>query len=244
MARAEGRLGLADALLRKTTIQVGVPGLGLAASGIPCLTASHGRRYPETMSSTGTNDPSLAAWERLSRAAGVLAPGVHWEDRWRSRFRYQHRETREAVLRPSDPQRVVFVARGFVRFYTFSESGEHNQFFGTAGDFVHAFLAEQQGIPYGAEALEPSELMVINTSDWESLGDSPGGAVVLAVKNRMLEHKARHSQILQNRDTLRRVEALKSWKPEWWVRAPQYHLANYLGVSEVTLSRVLAKDRS
>jgi CRP-like cAMP-binding protein len=139
---------------------------------------------------------------------------------------------------------VVFVARGFVRFYTLSEAGEHNQFFGAAGDFVYAFLAEQQGIPYGAEALEPSDLMAIDTFDWELLGESAAGALVLAVKNRMLEHKAWHSRILQNRDTLRRAEALRTWKPEWWVRVPQYHIANYLGVSEVTLSRVLGKDRS
>jgi CRP-like cAMP-binding protein len=197
------------------------------------------------MSSAGTTDPSLAAWDRLSRAAGILAPGVFLDEQWRPRFRYLHRESREAVLRPHDPKRVVFVVRGLVRFYTLSESGEeHNQFFGLAGDFVHAFLAEQQGIPYGAEALERSDILVIDTSDWEDLGPTSAGALILAVKDRMLEHKARHSQILQNRDTRRRVEDLRSWKPEWWVRAPQYHLANYLGVSEVTLSRVLAKDRS
>jgi CRP-like cAMP-binding protein len=197
------------------------------------------------MKSTRAEGASLAAWKRLGTAAAELAPTMPWEERWRSAFRHHHRDTREAVLRPLDPPRVVFVARGFVRFYTLSDRGDElNQFFGVAGDFVHAFLAEQQGIPYGAEALEPSELLVIETSDWERLRDSGAGELVLAVQNRMLEHKARHSLILQHRETWRRVEALRAWKPQWWVRAPQYHLANYLGVSEVTLSRVLGRDRS
>jgi CRP-like cAMP-binding protein len=197
------------------------------------------------MGNPDVTTPALAAWNRLCTAARELVPGLEVESRWKSVFCYQHREARESVIRPTDPHRVVFVARGFVRFYTLSEDGsELNQYFGVAGDFVQAFLAEQQGIPYGAEALEPSELLVSDTVEWERLRESPAGALLLEVQSRMLEHKARHSQILQHRETRQRIEVLRAWKPEWWVRAPQYHLANYLGVSEVTLSRALARNRS
>lgn len=194
------------------------------------------------MGSIETNPAMLSAWERLARAARSLVPGFAVEDRWRALFRVHHYEGRETVLHPGENHQVVFVARGFVRFYTATDSGEErNQFFAVAGDFVHTFLAEQQGVPYGAEALEPSDILGVNLSDWESLGQTDAGPLVRAVKSRMLEHKARHSYILQHRDTVERIAALREWKPEWWVRAPQYHLANYLGVSEVTLSRAVRR---
>ena len=91
---------------------------------------------------------------------------------------------------------------------------EHNQFFGNPDDFVHAYLAEREGIPYGAQALEASDVLVIDTSDWECLGASNAGPLVLAVQKWMMEHKARRSQILQNRDTLLRIEALNPTDPK------------------------------
>lgn len=179
----------------------------------------------------------MTPWNRLLRAAEALVPGVVVDPGLGAAFSSVRRGGREAVLHPTDEPRVVFVARGLVRFYALDEGAEHNQFFGVAGDFVHAFLAEREGLPYGAEALEASEGLTVPSAVWVARG----GALVPAVQGRMLEHKARHSRILQHRDTVERIAALRAWKPEWWVRVPQYHLANYLGVSEVTLSRALGR---
>lgn len=196
------------------------------------------------MSVREPREGSAFAWIRLFQAAKALVPSAEVDERWR-KGRFLHREPKEWVLGPGDPNAVVFVARGFVRFYTCAEEGrEFNQFFGVPGDFVHAFLAERQHTPYGAEALESSEVLIIPTNEWESSGPTASGELVLAVKDRMLEHKAWHSKLLQLHSTRARIDSLRAWKPDWWLRAPHYHLANYLGVSEVTLSRAIHRDRS
>ena len=49
--------------------------------------------------------------------------------------------------------------------------------------------------------------------------------------------------MLQMLDAKARYQRLRALEPELFERVPQYHIASYLGMSEVSLSRVIGQAR-
>ena len=138
---------------------------------------------------------------------------------------------------------VLFVTDGLLRFYYPDDDGrQSNKAFVAEGEFAGALAAAGLGVPilYGIEALEPTRYLAAPYTRWAALVESDPAFERLGRK--LAEHllmrkelKAR-SLLLQN--AAERYRALVDAQPDLVQRVPQYHLASYLGVTDVHLSRV------
>jgi CRP-like cAMP-binding protein len=142
-----------------------------------------------------------------------------------------------------------FIVRGLVRFFYSTEDGkEFNKHFamenGYAGSFHSLVLGEPCG--YFIQALERTETIVLpnqvlNESYdrhpcWERIGRR--NAENLAIFKEMREKEF----LLDSLETRYR-RFLKEY-PGVADRIPQYHIASYLGVTDVALSRIRKKIKS
>lgn len=153
-------------------------------------------------------------------------------------------KAREHLALPEDPTRdVLFVARGLLRFYYASEGGgESNKAFVGEGDFAGPLAAVALGLPldYGVQALEPTTLLAASHAAFvELVGAEPAfERLSHALTERLLVHKEVRVRSLLQQSATERYLAFLSAYPDLAQRVPQYHIASYLGVTDVHLSRV------
>ena len=151
---------------------------------------------------------------------------------------------REAVALPgSDRREVLFVERGLLRFYYPAADGrESNKAFVAEGEFAGALAAAGLGVPilYGIEALEPTRLLAATVGRWSALLDTDPAfeRVGRKLAERILVRKERKARSLMVEDARARYLAFVEARPDLVQRVPLYHVASYLGVTDVHLSRV------
>ena len=139
-----------------------------------------------------------------------------------------------------------FINTGLVRFFYLKEEGkEYNKAFAMENDFVGSFSAMIRDTPcrYSVQALEETEVLVIPVRiiqngynrhpAWERIGRRHAESV--AVKKEIRESEF----LLDQAET--RYRRLLSDYPALVSRVQQYHLASYLGVTDVALSRIRKK---
>ena len=178
---------------------------------------------------------AAAAWAPLSDAEQAELARV---------FVRREVAAREAVARPgSDAHEVLFVERGLLRFYYPGDDGrESNKAFVAAGEFAGALAAAALGLPllYGIEALEPTALLAARHADWAALMDRGPAFERLGrrLAERILARKELRTRSLLLQSATERYTDLVAERPDLVQRVPQYHLASYLGVTDVHLSRI------
>lgn len=159
---------------------------------------------------------------------------------------FQPREIQEQMylLQPGDyVHELLFVCTGLLRFYYLAEDGtETNKAFIAENTFAGPLAAAVLKLPviYGIQALEPTSLLVARYADFVALFDEEPVFDRLGRKlaEWLLVHKElRTRSLLQDQATARYV-AFKEQFPELVERVPQYHIAAYLGITEVSLSRL------
>lgn len=142
-----------------------------------------------------------------------------------------------------DDGSIHYLVSGLVRYYYLTDKGmERNHTFAPEGGLV-ACLASYIGstpCPFSVEAIEPTRTYVIPSGIVRSL---EGRAECwLRLKLRLMEHVAlrkegREAEFLlesaeeRYRHFLNRYRFLET-------RIPQYHIASYLGITSVGLSRI------
>jgi len=139
-----------------------------------------------------------------------------------------------------------FISKGLVRFYYLTEKGkEFNKAFAIENEFVGSFSAMIFNAPcrYSVQALEKTEVLVIpvrliqNSYDrhpaWERVGRRHAESV--AVKKEIREGEF----LLDSAET--RYRRLLADHPTLIDRVQQYHIASYLGITDVALSRIRNK---
>ncbi len=144
-----------------------------------------------------------------------------------------------------------FIESGLVRFfYTRTDGREFNKSFIGAGAFCGALSAYlTDGLaPYGIEALEPTRAWVTRYAEVSALYDEDPafGRLARHWVERLALKKERRERALLEEDATTRYRHFVREYPELSARIPQYHIAHYIGVTEVSLSRIrarLAKDR-
>ncbi|MCK7613561.1 Crp/Fnr family transcriptional regulator [Roseibium sediminicola] len=141
---------------------------------------------------------------------------------------------------------LYFIRSGLIRFFYLTPEGkEFNKNFVTAGNVATSLgsFLEARPSPFFAEALEETELVALpmafvrdlKTSDiaWERLIN--GFVIRLA-----LQKERREASFLLESAT-ERYEAFLTEFAEILGRVPQYHIASYLGITPVALSRIRAR---
>jgi len=139
-----------------------------------------------------------------------------------------------------------FISKGLVRFFYCTEDGkEFNKHFamenGFAGSFHSLLLQEPCG--FFIQALERTETIVLPNrvlnefynrhACWERIGRKNAEQLVLI-------KEAREKELLLDTLGVRYQRFLKEF-PGLADRIPQYHIASFLGVTDVALSRIRKK---
>jgi CRP-like cAMP-binding protein len=150
----------------------------------------------------------------------------------------------EALLRAGDVwSHLLWVERGSFRLYYLDRQGRAaNKNFYLEGAMFWPITPALAQSPsrFWVEALEPSQVWKLPWSSWQTTAQTfePWQRLERQVLARLLEDKMnREQQFLQHTAT-ERYQALLSAHPDWAKRVPLRHLASYLGITDVALSRI------
>jgi len=139
--------------------------------------------------------------------------------------------------------RVFSICSGLVRYYYITDSGkEFNKYFVMDNRFFGSFSSLFHRMPCGffIQALENTEVLVITRASlemmysrhscWERLGR-------LAAMSFICHMEKREKEFLLDSLEVRYHRFIEEY-PGLVKRIPQYHVASYLGVTDVALSRL------
>lgn len=159
-------------------------------------------------------------------------------------FRVRTADRNEHVVLPgSTVHEFLFVHRGLLRFYYVGDDGvESNKAFVAEGEFAAPLAAFQLGLPvtYGVQALEPTAFLAANYTQFVALFDAAPAFDRLGRKlaEHLLVRKERRTRSFLQQDAGERYRDFAQEHPALIERVPQYQIASYLGISEVSLSRL------
>ncbi len=172
-------------------------------------------------------DLSDSQWERLS-----------------SVFSARRTAAREFVSQPGDnAHNLYFVVSGLLRFFYISPDGkETNKAFVAENEFAGPLASAALGLPlyFGIQALENTEMLVAPLADFSALygADPLFERLGRRLAEQQLVRKELRMRSMLEKNARERYLDFVSLNPLLAERIPQYHLASYLGITEVSLSRL------
>ncbi len=158
-------------------------------------------------------------------------------------FRLRKLKKGDYLCKPGEiATEIGFIVRGVFRVYYLVEGKESTRFLGCENIFIGSipsFTTQKPSIEY-VEALENSELLMLSFQDLQKMCD------VSPKWDRLVRYLAEYSYNEQQSRIYslialtahERYEQLTKSRPEFIQRIPQYIIANYLGISPETLSRI------
>ena len=159
-------------------------------------------------------------------------------------FRVRQAGAKTFVARPGDEaHELIFVYRGLLRFYYLSAEGkETNKAFIAENEFAGPLASAVLGLPiyYGIQALEETTMLVASFAEFTEL--YPRDPLYerlgrLLAEQLLVRKELRMRSMLEQSAGDRYLDFVKK-HPDLVDRVPQYHLASYLGMTEVSLSRL------
>ena len=173
----------------------------------------------------------------------VTLPAVEWEF-FVSGLRDKCFRKGSTLINVDEPvENFFFIVRGLARYYYETPSGKQvTKSFALENDFIGSLVAMKLKVPsrFSVEALEATETIVLPLTlleeayarhhAWEKLGRHY--AEQLAIKKII-----REGEFLLDSAEKRYLRFLKE-HPALIERVPQYHIASYLGITDVSLSRI------
>ena len=144
------------------------------------------------------------------------------------------------------PQTIGFVISGVLRlYYIDSEGNEFTKSFCAENSFLAAYsaLLMRQPSRLFIQALEDAKLLVADYSAYRSLSESQVSLQQLNCKiaeTLFIKKERRESALLLDDAKTRYLSFLEEY-PGLATRLKQHHIASYLGVTPVTLSRIRAQ---
>jgi len=141
---------------------------------------------------------------------------------------------------------IFYIYTGLIRYYYLADDGqEWNKAFIAENMLSASFSTDFLGhaSPYGIHALEDTILLISSYTEFEMLYDIHPMIERLGrkfIEFVLISKMKRERSFLQNNAESRYVD-FRNQYPELVKRIAQYHLASYLGISEVSLSRICKK---
>jgi len=138
-----------------------------------------------------------------------------------------------------------FILSGSVRYYYLIDGNDITNYFCFENDYVSSyksFLTNKPGDSY-IQALEPTTILTVSKTNWEAMLNNPMLAYKIERFGRLLaEHYLicyddRVTSFITQTPEERYLKLLQSGK-EVIQRMPQHYIANYLGITPVSLSRI------
>jgi CRP-like cAMP-binding protein len=193
--------------------------------------------------------PLKPEWLSTVRAAlGAFAEisDGEWENALRN-IRHRHLRKNEYFIRAGAvPDTMACIVSGIFRVFTVTESGEERTLaFRDEGRMLSAFSAFLEHTPswYNIQALEESDLLCITLEQYASRlqGDSCWRLINTRYTQMLFVEKERRESELLSDDAPTRYEKFQARFPGTEERIRQYHVASYLGITPVALSRIRKK---
>jgi CRP-like cAMP-binding protein len=150
----------------------------------------------------------------------------------------------EALLREGDRWRDLWwVERGCLRLYYLDRKGQaSNKNFYADGAMLWPITPglRDQPVHFWVEATEISRVWTLPWNAWAPAAAMLPTWVALEhqVLARLLEDKMAREHAFLQRTATERYLALLAEHPDWLRRVPLRHLASYLGITDVALSRI------
>lgn len=169
------------------------------------------------------------------------------DEQWQlltSIFQVKVLKNKEYVVLPdSETHEILFVCEGILRFYYIDDEGaEANKAFIVENEFACPVASAILKLPifYGVQAIENTVLLSANYNDFIKLCDKHPifERIGRKLNESLLVHKELRARSLLQKDAKGRYLEFIKFSPHLAQRVPQYHIASYLGVTEVSLSRI------
>lgn len=150
----------------------------------------------------------------------------------------------DALLREGERwQHLWWLERGALRLYYLDREGQAaNKNFYLDGAMVWPITPalREQPVHFWVEALEPSRVWALPWSDWSAdvMGFAPWQALEHRVLAALLQDKMAREHAFLQLSATERYLALRAEHPDWLARLPLRHLASWLGITDVALSRI------
>lgn len=141
---------------------------------------------------------------------------------------------------------IGIVIKGVFRSYYIDKMGNDiTKYFYSEGGLLLSYVAylTQKESNYTMQAIEDSEILVANISDLEKIIDGNYQLLLLCKKmiDRILVMKEEHAISFKLLDSAERYKLFLDTYPGLEARIKQCHLASYLGITPVSLSRLRKK---
>ncbi|SHN10324.1 Crp/Fnr family transcriptional regulator [Mucilaginibacter sp. OK098] len=142
-----------------------------------------------------------------------------------------------------------FIVKGVFReYYTDNNGREFNKAFGFKGDFTGSYYDLALGNPSTAsiQALTESSVLVIRYTEYQKLlaTDSFWLKVAYTLAHNLLLKKFEKEFQLLTLSAAGRYNLLKKQHPDLEQLVPAYHIASYLGITPISLSRIRAQKKN
>jgi CRP-like cAMP-binding protein len=142
-----------------------------------------------------------------------------------------------------------YIAEGaFREYYTDKNGREYNKAFCFKGDFTGSYydLHLQKPSLVAIEALADSIVVLINHTKYQHLvqSDTFWLSVSYALAHNLLMKKFERELQLLTLTAVERYELLQKSHPELEQLVPSYHIASYLGITPISLSRIRASKKN
>ncbi len=186
-------------------------------------------------------DPTDAVREHLQGLLGPLPPQARQLCAAATHLR---QDKAGALLREGERwQSLWWVARGALRLYYLTRDGQasNKNFYLDGAMFwpITPHLATEP-VAFWVEAMEGSEVWAIPWTDWQAATKdfAPWQALERRVLAYLLQDKMQREQHFLQQSATQRYQALRTTHADWAERIPLRHLASYLGITDVALSRI------
>ncbi|MBN1881891.1 MAG: Crp/Fnr family transcriptional regulator [Deltaproteobacteria bacterium] len=139
------------------------------------------------------------------------------------------------------PDRMGVIFNGIFRVFCITESGDEKILsFRMKGQFLSAYspFVENRESWYSIQALTDAELICVPLEDMKKLSDPCWEKVVKEYMVRLFIEKEDRERSFLTEDARTRYERFRESYPELEEILPQYYIAEYLGISPVSLSRI------
>ncbi|MEM9256438.1 MAG: Crp/Fnr family transcriptional regulator [Pseudomonadota bacterium] len=184
----------------------------------------------------------LAPWlARWSLSGGAAA------DVWLGRLALYRFESEQHLLESGEFSDTLYLLdKGLVRLYYLTPEGrERNKAFYRAGDVTGPLSAALTGspAPFSIQALEPVEAIGFRFADLHEAAAKDTAVARLyseALAQAFIRNEQREA-VLLTLSAEQRYRWLLDHEPDLPQRVAQYHLASYLGIDPVSLSRLKGK---
>ncbi|NMM63938.1 Crp/Fnr family transcriptional regulator [Clostridium sp. P21] len=141
---------------------------------------------------------------------------------------------------------IGFIIKGVFRSYYIDKSGNDvTKYFYAEGEILFSYVAylSQKESMYCIQALEDCEILVVKISDFEKIVE--GNYELLLFYKKMIDKvlviKEEHAISFKLLDSGKRYKQFLNIYPGLEARIKQCHLASYLGITPVSLSRIRKK---